>query len=44
MAKTVEIIPWDSSLTLIIGRERKIVDDFKESFPLSEDLNYYNKK
>lgn len=41
---TVEIIPWDSSLTLIISRERKIVDDFKESFPLSEDLNYYNKK
>lgn len=41
---TVEIVPWDSSLTLIISRERKIVDDFKEGFPLSEDLNYYNKK
>lgn len=41
---TVEIVPWDSSLTLIISRERKIVDDFKENFPLSEDLTYYNKK
>ncbi|MFA9376305.1 MAG: hypothetical protein ACERKZ_06065 [Lachnotalea sp.] len=41
---TVEIVPWDSSLTLMISKESKIVSDFKKTFPLSEDLAFYNER
>lgn len=39
---TVEIVPWDSSLTLIISKQDKIVEDFMQAFPLSKDLSVYN--
>ena len=39
---SVEIVPWDSSLTLIISKEHKVIGDFRRAFPLSEDLNSYN--
>lgn len=39
----VEIVPWDSSLVLVISKDEKIVSDFHESFPLAQDLGAYNR-
>jgi hypothetical protein len=39
---SVEIVPWDSSLTLVISKDEKLVNDFMKAFPLSEDLENYN--
>lgn len=39
---TVEIVPWDSSLTLLISKKEDLVKDFLEFFPLSEELSSYN--
>lgn len=41
---SIEIVAWDSSLSLIISRDRQIINDFRLNFPLSEDLEIYNKK
>lgn len=41
---SVEIVPWDSSLTLIISKQQKLIVDFCEYFPLSEELSTYNEK
>lgn len=41
---SVEIVPWDSSLTLLISKDDKMVADFMNAFPLSEDLSIYNAK
>lgn len=38
----VEIVSWDSSCTLVISRNHKIVSDFMDGFPLSRDLSLYN--
>lgn len=38
----IEIVPWDSSCTLIMSRHDRIVDDFTEGFPLCHDLALYN--
>lgn len=40
----IEIVPWDSSLTLIISKEKKLIQDVKKAFPLSQDLTSYNEK
>lgn len=37
----IEIVPWDSSLTLLFSREIEIVDDFRKFFPYSENLEDY---
>ncbi len=37
----VEIVPWDSSLTLILSEEEEIVKDFRRNCPWSEDLAEY---
>lgn len=34
----IEIVPWDSSLTLIFSENKEIVDDFKIFYPESQDL------
>ena len=39
----VEIVPWDSSLVLVLSKQKEIVDRFKAAFPKSEDLADYNK-
>jgi hypothetical protein len=39
---TIEIVPWDSSLVLVISKDDKIVNDFLESMPYAEDLELYN--
>lgn len=41
---SIEIVAWDSSLSLIISRDRQIINDFRLNVPLSEDLEIYNKK
>ncbi len=41
---TIEIVPWDSSLTLFLSKEENLVKDFLRFFPLSEDLAIYNAK
>lgn len=38
---TVEIVPWDSSLVLVISRDRSIIDRFRQSFPMARDLEEY---
>ncbi len=37
----VEIVPWDSSLTLILSEDEEIVRDFRRNCPSSEDLAEY---
>ncbi len=41
---SIEIVPWDSSLTLFFSTQKELVDDFMKFFPLSEELSAYNKK
>jgi hypothetical protein len=37
----IEIVPWDSSLTLILSKNREVVDTFMNSFPYSQRLEDY---
>jgi len=39
---TVEIVPWDSSLTLFFSTDKDLVDKFMTGYPYSEDLTAYN--
>lgn len=39
-----EIVPWDSTLTLIFSSRKEIVDGFRKTFPESEDLEDYIEK
>lgn len=41
---TVEIVPWDSSLTLFFSKQESLVRDFLDFFPFSEELSIYNAK
>lgn len=38
----VEIVAWDSSLTLLISKDDNLVQRFRDYFPLSEDLSALN--
>lgn len=38
----VEIVAWDSSLTLLISKDVNLVQRFRDYFPLSEDLSALN--
>lgn len=38
----VEIVAWDSTLTLVISKEEDIILDFMRAFPRSRDLSEYN--
>ena len=38
----LEIVAWDSTLTLLISRDEAIVQVFRNAYPLSEDLETYN--
>lgn len=40
----VEIVPWDSSLALIISKDDNIINNFRLAFPFSEDLEEHNTK
>ena len=39
---SVEIVPWDSSLTLVISKHKEIVNDYMAAFQYSKDLVQYN--
>lgn len=41
---SIEIVAWDSDLSLVLSKDKEIVDSFRQSFPLSEDLFSYNQK
>ncbi len=41
---TVEIVPWDSGLVLLLSREKELIDCFRAALPASEDLAEYNEK
>ncbi len=41
---TIEIVAWDSSLTLFFSSQEDIVKDFLNFFSFSEDLSAYNAK
>ncbi len=38
----IEIVAWDSSLTLFISKKDSLVQKFRQHFPLSEDLSARN--
>jgi len=38
----VEIVPWDSSLVLLISKEEEIINEFRKHYPLAKDLEKYN--
>ncbi len=40
----IEIIAWDSAMTVVISRNNEIVHALSENIPLVEDLAIYNKK
>lgn len=40
---TVELVAWDSGCTLFISKADELVDKFRREFPLSVDLEMYNK-
>lgn len=40
----IEIVPWDSSLMLLISNTDEIIALFQNTFPLCEDLSDYNAK
>lgn len=39
---SVEIVPWDSALVLVLSKNREIVDSFRMAFPKSQDLSEVN--
>ena len=38
----IEIVPWDSGLTLFFSKDKELVQKFRCGFPQSEDLTAYN--
>lgn len=41
---TVEIVPFDSSLTLFLSKDQELVEKFRLGYPQSEDLSVRNTK
>lgn len=39
---SIEIVAWDSTHTMFISKDDKLVDKFRSSFPLAEDLSAKN--
>ena len=40
----IEIVAFDSSLTLFLSKDQSYVDRFRQAFPMSEDLRQYNER
>ena len=40
----IEIVPWDSSLTLFLSKREDLVNNFLEFFPSGKDLSAYNSR
>lgn len=41
---SIELVAWDSSLTLFISKNEALVKKFRDAFPLSEDLQESNSR
>lgn len=41
---SVEIVPCDSSLTVIISKDKNIIENYMKKFPKSEDLSAFNQR
>ncbi len=39
-----EIVPFDSELVIVLSKDGEVIRQFRERFPLSEDLKEYNKR
>lgn len=39
---SIEIVPWDATLVLLLSKKKETVDKFKAAFPLGQDLYQYN--
>lgn len=39
----LELVAWDSGMCLVIGRDDPVVQNFRKAYPLSEDLEEYNR-
>ena len=39
---SVEIVPFDSSLVLILSKSKELIDSFRKAFPKSQDLSEHN--
>lgn len=37
----VEIVPWDSSMTMLFSDDKGIIDSFRAAYPYSEDFEAY---
>ena len=37
----IEIVPWDSSMTMIFSDDKGIIDSFRAAYPYSEDFEEY---
>ena len=37
----IEIVPWDSSMTMIFSDNKGIIDSFRAAYPYSEDFEEY---
>ena len=37
----IEIVPWDSSMTMIFSDDQSIIDSFRAAYPFSEDFEAY---
>lgn len=40
---TIEIVAFDSSLTMIMSKDEEIIKNFRKHYPLSENLASYNR-
>ena len=41
---TIEIVPCDSSWTLILSKDKKVIDDYIEHYPKVQDLTLENQE
>ena len=41
---SIEIVPWDSSCTLIFSEKKSLIDDFIKGFPLAQSMTLYNEE
>ena len=37
----IEIVPWDSTMTMIFSDDKSIIDRFRAAYPFSEDFETY---
>lgn len=37
----IEIVPWDSTMTMIFSDDKSIIDSFRAAYPYSEDFEAY---